>query len=56
MYAYPRLWIALRPGGLFISDDIQDNFGFRNFCERSSIEFQVTSSGGKFIGVAQKAA
>jgi predicted O-methyltransferase YrrM len=55
MYAYPRLWAALRPGGLFISDDIQDNFGFRDFCARNSIEFQVTSSGGKYIGVARKA-
>ena len=55
MYAYPRLWAALRPGGLFISDDIQDNFGFRDYCARNSIDFQVTSSSGKYIGIARKA-
>jgi predicted O-methyltransferase YrrM len=54
-YAYPRLWNALRPGGLFISDDVQDNFGFRDFCVSNRIESQVTSSGGKFIGIARKA-
>ncbi len=31
MWAYPRLWQALRPGGIFISDDIDDNLAFRDF-------------------------
>ena len=53
-YAYPRLWHALRPGGVFISDDIQDNFGFRDFCHSHGLQFQVTKSAGKFIGVARK--
>lgn len=54
LYAYPRLWAALRPGGLFISDDIQDNFGFRDFCVRSRMDFQVTESAGKYVGIARK--
>lgn len=54
LYAYPRLWRALRPGGLFISDDIQDNFAFRDFCREHGFNFQVTESGGKFIGLARK--
>ncbi len=54
LYAYPRLWKALRAGGLFISDDIQDNFGFRDFCSRNKIIFQVTESNGKYIGIARK--
>jgi len=32
MWAYPKLWQALRIGGYFISDDISDNFAFRDFC------------------------
>lgn len=53
-YAYPLLWDALRPGGLFISDDIQDNFAFRDFCEARGLEFHVTESAGKFVGLARK--
>lgn len=53
-YAYPRLWKALRPGGLFISDDIQDNFAFRDFCAENGLDFQVTESAGKFVGLVRK--
>jgi predicted O-methyltransferase YrrM len=31
MWAYPLLWNLLRVGGIFISDDIQDNVAFRDF-------------------------
>jgi predicted O-methyltransferase YrrM len=31
-WAYPRLWAALRPGGLFLTDDVQDNPGYAEFC------------------------
>jgi predicted O-methyltransferase YrrM len=54
MFAYPLLWDALRPGGLFISDDIQDNFAFRDFFEQRGISFGVTESDGKFVGIARK--
>lgn len=54
LYAYPLLWRALRPGGIFISDDIQDNFGFRDFCASRGLQFHVTESAGKFIGIARK--
>lgn len=54
LYAYPLMWDALRPGGLLISDDIQDNFGFRDFCEGRGLNFQVTSSAGKFVGIVRK--
>ena len=33
IWAYPKLWNALRPGGILISDDINDDFGFRDFAE-----------------------
>jgi predicted O-methyltransferase YrrM len=56
MYAYPLLWDALLPGGLFISDDIQDNFAFRDFCDRRRIPFQIVRNGDKFAGLARKPA
>lgn len=33
MWAYPRLWNHLKSGGYFISDDIHDNYAFRDFCD-----------------------
>ncbi len=53
-FAYPLLWNALRSGGIFISDDIQDNFYFKEFAERISVPFHVTESAGKFVGVLRK--
>lgn len=32
MWAYPRLWDALKIGGCFVSDDIGDNLAFAHFC------------------------
>jgi predicted O-methyltransferase YrrM len=30
-FAYPKLWAALRPGGVLMSDDIEDTLAFRDF-------------------------
>lgn len=54
MYGYRQLYDALRPGGVFISDDIQDDFGFRDFIVKEGVPFRVTTTGGKFVGVAVK--
>jgi predicted O-methyltransferase YrrM len=54
MYGYPLLWRALVPGGLFISDDIQDNFGFRDFAARLGVTPPVVESGGKYVGLLRK--
>lgn len=54
MYGYPLLWRALIPGGLFISDDIQDNFGFRDFAARLGLTPAVVESGGKYVGLLRK--
>lgn len=51
-FAYPLLWSALKPGGYFISDDIQDNLFFVKFCEKK--EFAVTEFQGKFVGIIKK--
>ena len=53
-YAFPLLWDALRSGGLFISDDIQDNLYFAEFVKSKSLPFAVTKSEGKFVGLIRK--
>jgi len=54
MYGYPLLWRALASGGLFISDDIQDNFGFRDFAARLGLNPAIVESGGKYVGLLRK--
>ena len=53
-YAFPLLWDALVPGGLFISDDIQDNLFFAEFVKSKKLPFAVTMSEGKFVGLMRK--
>jgi len=54
MWAYPRLWEALRSGGIFVSDDIGDNVAFREFCNSLKIEPIVFKYKGKFVGLMTK--
>ena len=54
VYAYPILWDALKKGGVFISDDIQDNFAFKEFVEKKNLKFAVTKSEEKYIGILCK--
>lgn len=56
LWAYPLLWKALRPGGYFISDDICDNVGFRDFADGLGLEPVIVKTHGKFIGVIRKPA
>ncbi len=53
-YAYPLLWDCLKPGGLFISDDINDNLYFSEFVKNKSALFSVIKHGGRFIGMIRK--
>lgn len=55
MFAYPLLWNALRPGGIFISDDISDNFAFRDFFEPLAVNYAIVRSQNKHVGLARKA-
>jgi predicted O-methyltransferase YrrM len=58
MWAYGLLWKALKPGGYFISDDIGDNFAFRDFCDQTPKEAIVvgsqTEAGTKYVGILIK--
>lgn len=53
-YGYPLLWDALKSGGVFISDDIQDNMAFAEFVGRLALPFAVTASHNKFVGIVRK--
>ena len=54
MWAYPQLWSALRAGGIFISDDIQDNLAFKEFTETRNVASMVIESQGKYVGLCIK--
>lgn len=54
MWAYPRLWDKLEPQGVFISDDINDNFAFRDFCKQIDRTPLVVKKDGKHIGILRK--
>lgn len=53
-YGYALMWKALRPGGIFISDDIEDNLAFRDLVTRLKVPFAVTECQGKYVGIARK--
>jgi predicted O-methyltransferase YrrM len=58
--AYPLLWNRLRPGGIFMSDDIADNTAFRDFCEELGLSPIVLKSAGagssddRYVGLLRK--
>jgi len=53
-YSYPILWKCLKVGGLFISDDIQDNLYFSEFVRKKKLKFAVIKFEGKFVGLIRK--
>ena len=53
-FGYHAIWRALKPGGIFMSDDIQDNMAFAHFVARTGAPFGVVESQGKFVGLAVK--
>jgi predicted O-methyltransferase YrrM len=53
-YSYPILWNALTSGGLFISDDVQDNMAFAEFAAARRVSYAVIEFDGKYVGLARK--
>ena len=51
LWAYDELYNNLRKGGVFISDDINDNSAFQDFCEAKKITPTIISFEDKYIGV-----
>lgn len=54
MWSSPLLWDALKLGGVFISDDINDNLAFKNFCEKVDRKPIIIEHLGKYVGVIIK--
>lgn len=54
MFASPLLWNALRKGGIFVSDDIEDNYAFRDFCQQIGAEPLIAENNGRYVGVIIK--
>jgi predicted O-methyltransferase YrrM len=54
MFGYPILWDVLKPGGVFLSDDIQDNMAFADFVRDKDASFGVVEGHGKYVGIAVK--
>jgi len=57
MWAYNWLWLRLRRGGLFISDDVNDNVAFKDFTERinQSPVIVYYKPEEKYVGILIKA-
>ena len=53
-WAQPLIWQYLRKGGIFISDDIEDNSAFREFVLSKNLDFSVLKFEGKYVGVIRK--
>ena len=54
MWAYPRLWKALRSGGYLVSDDIGDNVAFKEFAENVGVEPFIVKMPNQYVGVLVK--
>tara|TARA_Y100000758_G_C15993826_1_gene401525 strand:- start:144 stop:914 length:771 start_codon:yes stop_codon:yes gene_type:complete len=53
-WSQPLIWKYLRKGGVFISDDIEDNSAFREFVVLHHLDFSVLKFQGKYVGVIRK--
>ncbi len=54
MWAYPRLWKKLRKGGIFLSDDINDNIAFKEFSQIVGVTPVVVRWNEQFVGILAK--
>ena len=53
-FGYHLLWEKLKAGGVFVSDDIQDNMMFAEFVAAKNAPFGVVETAGKYVGIAVK--
>ena len=54
IWAYQRIWSLLKKGGIFISDDISDNFAFRDFFQKKCYDPIIVRFSTKYIGIVIK--
>ena len=48
------IWKNLKKGGVFISDDIEDNTAFMEFVTSNSLKFNVLEFEKKYVGIIKK--
>lgn len=54
MWAYNYVWKYLQDGGIFISDDIQDNIAFKEFCKKIRRDPIIYRQDEKYVGILTK--
>jgi predicted O-methyltransferase YrrM len=54
MITYPKLYNKLRKGGIFISDDINDNLAFKHFCEKHNKQPFIVAFDNRYVGMFEK--
>ncbi|MCB0494161.1 MAG: class I SAM-dependent methyltransferase [Cyclobacteriaceae bacterium] len=54
LWAYAELWQRLHEGGVFISDDIDDNLAFKDFCLQINRTPLILKKGKNYLGVIKK--
>lgn len=54
MWASPIIWRQLKKGGLFVSDDINDNLAFKHFAESVNRDPVIIEHRGKYVGIIRK--
>jgi hypothetical protein len=53
-WSSPLLWEALAPNGILISDDINDNLGFKHFCDENNLKPVIFKHLEKYVGILTK--
>ena len=57
-WALPKLWKAIRNGGILVCDDVSDNLAFKDFCEERMINPIIVKTFDsqviKYVGIAIK--
>ena len=58
MWALPKLWVAIKTGGILVCDDVNDNLAFKHFCESEKVHPVIVktfdSQVQKYVGIAVK--
>ena len=48
------IWKSLKNGGIFISDDVEDNTAFMEFVAQHRLKYSILEFEGKYVGVMKK--
>jgi hypothetical protein len=48
------IWKNIKIGGIFISDDVEDNTAFMEFVHKYNLEYNILEFENKYVGVIKK--